>query len=125
MEKKVVYISGPISGVKNYWEKFEKVEDVVSGLGYTALTPTRLPEDLSQAQRTRICFAMIDSADVVLFFAGWSGCEFSKFESDYVEMVQKPRVFFKDKDQQSGASIPDSVVRAWLEHDLEEVLKNE
>lgn len=125
MEKKVIYISGPVSGVKNYWEKFEKVEDVVSGLGYTALTPTRLPEDLSPAQRTRICQAMIDASDAVIFLAGWSSCEFSNFESYHCEMVKKPRVLFKDRDQMNGAPTPESVTRAWLEHDLGEVFKNE
>ena len=125
MEKKVIYIAGPVTGVKNYWEPFEAAEDLVSGLGHIALTPTRLPKGMTNAQYMRICFAMIDSADIVLFLPRWEDSEGATLEHYYCEYTKKPHVFLKVRDMMSREGNPEGVIRAWLQHDLEEVLKNE
>lgn len=88
--KKVIYISGPITGVENYWEPFEKAEDEIEAAGFIALTPTRLPRGMSNEQYMRICLAMIDSADGVLFLPGWDKSEGAKVELRYCFYTGKP-----------------------------------
>lgn len=118
--KKVVFISGPITGVPRYWEAFERAEDMLNGLGYIALTPSRLPTGMDNSQYMRICLAMIDSADAVLFLPGWDHSEGSRLEKRYCENTDKPHLPFKNHD--GLQTFPDEVICAWLGHDLKEVL---
>ena len=89
-KKKVVYIAGPITGVERYWESFEEMEDELSALGYIPLSPSRLPYGMSSAQYMRICFAMIDAADAVIFLKGWTKSVGARLEKDYCIYTDKP-----------------------------------
>ena len=62
-----VFISGPISGVPNYRERFAEAEAELRTLGHVVLNPAALPDGMTQADYMRLCFAMIDVADAVLF----------------------------------------------------------
>jgi nucleoside 2-deoxyribosyltransferase len=88
--KKVIYIAGPITGVENYWEPFEKAEDEIEAAGFIALTSTRLPRGMSNEQYMRICLAMIDSADAVLFLPDWYESNGAMVEQRYCEYTGKP-----------------------------------
>lgn len=118
--KKTVYIAGPITGVPNYWEAFERADEMVTSMGYTALTPSRLPHEISNAQAMRICLSMIDSTDAVLFLPGWDNSEGAQLEYLYCKYVRKPYVHMVAT--QDGEPVPEGVTRAWLQHNLEEVL---
>lgn len=91
MSKKVVFISGPITGVEKYWEAFEAAEDELRAAGFIPLNPARLPEGMNNAQYQRICFAMIDSADAVLFLSGWLNSRGATLENRYCRYIDKPR----------------------------------
>lgn len=121
-KKQVVFISGPITGVDEYWKAFEAAEDDLDGLGYIPLSPARLPGGMSEAAYMRICLAMIDSADAVLFLPGCSTSLGVKCELEYCTKIGKPRVALRDHDRWSQEPIPAEVRTAWLKHDLEEVL---
>lgn len=123
-KKKVIYISGPITGVPKYWEAFERAEDLVSELGYIVLTPSRLPDKMTAAQYMRIDFAMIDSADAVLFLPGWERSKGARLERDYCAYTDKPATELRVYDPYTGA-YPDSVVRVWLKAELRGVLGND
>lgn len=88
----VVYLSGPITGVPNYWEAFEKVEDELTSLGWVVLSPAKNPQGLTLAQYMRIDFAMIDVADVVFLLPGWVGSQGSLLEYNYCSYTGKPTV---------------------------------
>lgn len=88
--KKVIYIAGPCTGVERYWEPFEKAQDALEAAGFIALSPTWQPKGMSNAQYTRICFAMIDSADGVLFLPGFSKSLGASLEFDYCVYTGKP-----------------------------------
>lgn len=120
--KKTIYLSGPITGVAKYWEAFEKVEDQVTGLGHIVLSPTRLPEGMTNEQYMRICFAMIDSADAVLFLPGSEGSDGAMLEYSHCRYIDKPFTVLADCGP-LGNPYPEKVAHAWLEHQLEEVLK--
>lgn len=87
--KKVVYILGPITGIERYWEAFEAAEDELCALGYIPLSPSRLPYNLSNEQRMRICFAMIDAADAILLLRDWYRSTSSSLERDYCYFTDK------------------------------------
>ena len=88
--KKVIYIAGPITGVKNYWEAFEKVDDELTSMGFVVLTPSRLPWNLSNDRAMKICLAMIDQADAVYFLPGWSRSVGANLEMTYCKYTGKP-----------------------------------
>lgn len=90
MGKKVVYIAGPITGVEKYWEPFEQAEDAVEAAGFIPLTPTRLPQGLTNEQYMRIDMAMIDTADAVLLLPGWLGSSGTLVEYSYCSYTGKP-----------------------------------
>lgn len=90
MEKKIVYISGPITGVEKYWEPFEQAEDELSAAGFIGLSPSRLPKGLSNEQYMQIDLAMINAADAVLFIPGFEDSPGSRLEMMYCEYINKP-----------------------------------
>lgn len=120
---KVVYIAGPCTGVKNYWEPFEQAEDDLTALGYIPLSPARLPQGMTNEQYMRICFAMIDSADAVLFLDNWEDSRGAMLEAEYCEYTSKPVVLQRVREYKYAEKFPREVTQAWLKHDMEEVFK--
>lgn len=90
--KKVVFISGPITGVTEYYKAFEAMEDELEALGFIGLSPTRLPNGLTDPQYMRICLSMIDAADGVIFLPGWNRSTVARLEREYCLYMGK-RVF--------------------------------
>lgn len=121
--KKAVYISGPITGVKNYWEAFEQAEEDLQGLGYIPLSPAHLPEGLTKEQYMRIDLAMIDAAAAVLSLSFLNQSPGGQLELDYCRYTDKPVVFSRKYNEFGTKMNPREVVQAWLKHDLEEVFK--
>lgn len=121
-QKKVIYIAGPITGKRNYWEDFERAEDMLTGLGYIVLTPSRLPQGLTDAKAMRICFGMIDAADAVLFLPDWTTSRGANLEAAYCSYIKKPTVSLHVHNYDACGEKPPDIVLAWLKHDLEEVL---
>ena len=120
-KKKVVYIAGPITGVKEYWKPFEKAEEDLTALGYISLSPARQPQGMTNAQYMRICFAMIDCADAVLVLDG-PYSEGVQLEWNYCQYTGKPIIRQRTVSQDCEGRQPDDIVLAWLKHDLQEVL---
>lgn len=88
--KKVIYIAGPITGVPRYWEAFEAAEDGLIALDYIPLSPAHMPSGLENEKAMRICLAMIDAADAVLFLPGSSRSRGASLEHRYCEYTGKP-----------------------------------
>ena len=57
--------------------------------GHVALTPDILPEGMTQPDYMRICFAMIDCADVVLLLPDWKDSKGAQLERAYCEYIGK------------------------------------
>ena len=88
--KRVIYISGPITGVPQYYKAFENMEDELSAIGYIPLSPSRLPQGMTNAQYMTICLSMIEVADAVIFLEGWENSNGARLERDYCFYTSKP-----------------------------------
>lgn len=87
-----IYIAGKISGDSGYYEKFEQAQNELGAQGHIVLNPAELPEGLSKAEYMRICFAMIDCAEVVCLLSDWEQSDGAKLERQYCEYIGK-RIF--------------------------------
>lgn len=92
-QKKVVYLAGPITGVKNYWEPFEKADDKLSAKGFVVLNPARLPQGMTNDKYARICAGMLECADAVLFLDDWHRSQGAAIEWNYCKYVGKPMAY--------------------------------
>ena len=63
---------------------------------------------MKPADYMRICFAMLESADVVLFQSGWAASRGVRLEYDYARYIGKNIV----ATDSSARNIPEDVLRA-------------
>ena len=84
-----VYIAGKITGDPGYRDKFAAAEIQLGGQGHTVLNPAELPEGMAPADYMRICFAMIDVADAVVFLPGAAESAGARLERAYCEYIGK------------------------------------
>lgn len=90
--KTKIYIAGKITGDPDYKAKFNAAATAYRRLGYTVLTPASLPEGMQPADYMHICFAMIDTADVVAFLPGYETSPGAQLELQYCRYIGKPAV---------------------------------
>ena len=84
-----VYIAGKITGEPGYRDKFAAAEIQLGGQGHTVLNPAELPEGMAPADYMRICFAMIDVADAVVFLPDAAESAGARLERAYCEYIGK------------------------------------
>ncbi|MDY4906996.1 MAG: DUF4406 domain-containing protein [Oscillospiraceae bacterium] len=84
-----VYIAGKITGDPGYRDKFAAAEIQLGGQGHTVLNPAELPEGMAPADYMRICFAMIDVADAVVFLPDAAESAGARLEMAYCEYIEK------------------------------------
>ena len=103
----IVYIAGKISGNPEYKAQFEdtklRVKDAIRLVGGlegvhevkpepVVLNPADLPEGMTEADYMRICFAMIDCADLVIFQPEWPESVGAGLEYTYCKYTGKPYI---------------------------------
>ena len=121
--KKIIYIAGPITGVPKYWEAFEKMEDDLTALGFTVLTPSRLPADLPNERALPICMGMVQAADAVVMLPGAQDSRGAVIEGSFAGYLGKPVVPVRVGN--IVERFPRDVQFAYLRHDLREALGEE
>ena len=90
-----VYIAGKISGDERYADKFNQAADCLRVNGYTVINPAILPLGLSKGDYMRICFAMIDSCDIVVALPDAKHSEGARTEIVYCDYIKKPVVTYE------------------------------
>lgn len=78
-----VYIAGKISNNPNYIEDFEKAEAELTELGHVVLNPAKIPNGLGYENCMHICFAMIETVDVVYLLPNWKDSKGANREREY------------------------------------------
>ena len=86
-----IYIAGKITGDPNYKMKFRMAAKHIQELYSLAviLNPAELPEGLTPKDYMRICFAMIDVADAVVFLPDAAESAGARLEMAYCEYIEK------------------------------------
>lgn len=87
-----IYISGKITGDRRYKAKFREVEKKLAAAGHIVLNPATAPEGLRPVDYMRLCFAMMEAADVVLFMQDYQDSRGAMLEG-VVQYVGKQTCF--------------------------------
>lgn len=88
-----VYISGKITGDPGYREKFAAAADRLMAAGHIVLNPATSPAGMRPADYMRLCFAMMETADMVLFLHDWRDSKGANLEMAWCLYVGKPTTF--------------------------------
>lgn len=91
-----IYIAGKITGDPDYKAKFEEAENFYKKKDFTVLTPTCLPIGMQPSDYMRICFAMIDTADVVAFLLDFKQSAGAEVEHAYCRYIDKNIRHYED-----------------------------
>ena len=93
-----IYIAGRIDGDPEYERKFAEFSALFENEGgHVVLNPAVLPKGLSVAEYMRICFAMIDVADCVMFLPDWESSGGAQLEKAYCDYIGKPYQIYKEE----------------------------
>lgn len=87
-----IYIAGKMTGDPLYRAKFYAAAQSIRDKGYIPLNPATSPDGLTNAEYMRICFAMMDVADAVLFLPCWMNSQGATLERAYCQYTGK-RIF--------------------------------
>lgn len=90
-----IYIAGKIAGDHEYREKFRRAAEIIERQGYVVLNPAELPDGMKPADYMRICFAMMDSADVVAFLPDWNESRGAGLEYEWCQYVGKQTMYLE------------------------------
>lgn len=97
-----VYLSGGITGREDYKSEFKEAKRRIAdgeicsvGIIPTSivLNPAELPRGLSDWQYMRICFSMIDCADVVIALLSGRESRNARLEHDYAKYIGKRIIY--------------------------------
>ena len=85
MEKrKKIYISGPITGTKDYMSRFSTAHIKLARHGYSVVNPAMvnamLPEDTTHDEYMAMSFAMLDMCDTIYMLDNWEQSKGAKME---------------------------------------------
>ena len=90
-----VYIAGKITGDSTYREKFQRAQKALEGEGFIVLNPAELPEGMRSSDYMRICFAMMECADVVAFLPDYDQSRGARLENDWCQYTGKQTMFLE------------------------------
>lgn len=97
MLKAKIYIAGKITGDPNYKDKFANMEsELLKMPGTVIINPAKLPQGLTPADYARICFAMIDSSDIVVFAPDYKESSGALLEMQYCRYIKKMWTTFEE-----------------------------
>lgn len=92
--REIVYISGPITGVPDYRDKFAAAEKQLLECGFIVINPAKKPEGLSYAAYMRLSFSEINECDTVYMLPGWENSVGARAEKVYAETLGKNIRYF-------------------------------
>lgn len=87
------FISGPVTGVEDYREKFKKAEAELLEQGYTVMNPAVLPAGFEWEEYMVITLAMLCSCDAIYMLPGWEHSKGATMEYKYAKAMDMTIMF--------------------------------
>jgi hypothetical protein len=88
-----VYISGQITGKKDYKERFEAAEKSLTAKGYKVINPAKLaevlPDDLIHEEYMAIDMVLLTIADAIYMLEGWTDSSGARKEFQRALSIEK------------------------------------
>lgn len=92
-----IYIAGPMTGIPDFnREKFNIVAEELGRLGDVVLNPAILPDGLYHDEYMKICIAMIDVCDRVVFLPGWENSKGAQIEHKHASYMEIEIRYWED-----------------------------
>ena len=93
-----VYISGPITGTKDYMKRFAEEEERLKKKGYSVINPAKvnaqLPEDTTYEEYMAMSLIMLDMCDAIYMMDGWKNSRGANREYGYA-LAKNKRIVCK------------------------------
>jgi len=101
----LIYLSGGITNVPDYLERFAKTETLLTKIGDTVINPAKinaqLPEDTDYDDYMRLSFVLLDMADAIYMMNGWEKSKGARMELLKAYQTGK-RIIFEGEDRYVG-----------------------
>ena len=95
-----LFLSGPITGIDNYWDSFNEAQKRLLAAGYyDTVNPAALGRVLPQGahgEYMRVCMTLIDMCDAVVQLPGWEASRGCMMEYGYALGTDKTVVQIDD-----------------------------
>lgn len=98
IQGKSVFLSGPITGVDGYKDKFADATKVVKALGASSVfnPAVEIPDDIERKEAMRICTSKVITIDCVVMLPSWRDSEGACFEYVASEICGIPHYELKE-----------------------------
>jgi len=101
----LIYLSGGITNVPDYLERFAKTETLLTKIGDTVINPAKvnaqLPENTDYDDYMRVSFVLLDMADAIYMMNGWEKSKGARMELLKAYQTGK-RIIFEGEDRYVG-----------------------
>lgn len=101
-----IYISGPITGTKDFMERFAEVEEKLKWQGHMVYNPAKansyMPEGTTYEEYMEVSFTLLKMADTIYMMSGWEESRGARMELAYAEGMGYRIIKGQRKEEENG-----------------------